>query len=65
MSKATLEESEKVNLGIPLVSCAQKYPHIFQEEENDDDFTEHYDIESEKNKIVEYSPKGRFVRVRK
>jgi len=50
MSKATLEESEK------------KYPHIFQEEENDDDFTEHYDIESEKNKIVEYSPKGRFVR---
>jgi len=50
MSKATLEESEK------------KYPHIFQEEENDDDFNEHYDIESEKNKIVEYSPKGRFVR---
>jgi len=43
----------------------KKYPQIFQEEENDEDFNEHYDIESEKNKIVEYSPKGRFVRVRK
>jgi hypothetical protein len=35
-----------------------------QEEYNDDDLTDNIDTEAEKNKIVEYSPKGRFIRVR-
>ncbi len=63
MSKATLEESEKVTLNCYSPNKLKSYPHTYQDEYNDEDFNENYDIESEKNKIVEYSPKGRFIRV--